>query len=620
MSDPADHAETLTGPDLSGRRADAATPQPAGGDGGGEDATDEDATETGQDQRPARPGNGPPAGTASAYAEGTGGGDSPPVLGGRYLLEELIASGGMASVWRAHDELLARTVAVKVLHAHLAADDAFRERFRREAVAAAKLSHPHVVSLYDTGTDDDRVYLVMEFVDGTTLRDVIADLGTLEADQVAAIGMKVASALAYAHQRGLVHRDVKPANILIGTDGSVKVADFGIAKVEEGDDGLTKTGMVLGTAAYVAPEQILSQPVDGRADQYALGIVLYEALTGQQPFKGDSPVATAALRLERQPLPVRSLRADVPRGLDAVIMRALARDPADRFASAEIMAETLAVWTSSDDTSRTAALALPSHGSPTADLGTAGLGPAVGTAARSGMRAGTPPTASRTRAVQPAGHPGTRSESFLRTEGRWLAPVLGLLLLAGLLVSVGLATGVIEPTTGGFPIRIATDRDGGEPAGEQPDPGAVQLTPATIAVFDPQGTGDERDQDLPNLLDGDPATTWRTQRYNSAPFGGLKDGVGFVLDLGAPAAVDEVRLHTTTPGVGVELRVAETPAPDVDGWTVIATGAESGEVVVLRPAEPVTTQHLLVWLTGPLAPSDGRFIAQYHAVEVVGRS
>jgi eukaryotic-like serine/threonine-protein kinase len=609
MSDP-DHSETLDADPTVASMSD-------GGQAAG--AGREDPVE----RTPGEPGDGP----------------EPSVLGGRYLLEERIASGGMASVWRAHDELLARTVAVKILHAHLAADQAFRERFRREAVSAAKLSHPNVVSLYDTGKDGDRVYLVMEYVDGTTLKDVIADLGMLEPDQVAAIGEKVARALGYAHQRGLVHRDVKPANILIGTDGTVKVADFGIAKAEEADDGLTRTGMVLGTAAYVAPEQILSQPVDGRTDQYALGIVLYEALTGRQPFKADSPVATAALRLEKSPLPVRSLRADAPRGFDALVMRTLARDPRDRFRSAEELADALAPWAGMADDTRTAALALPATGAsplrggrgraatPTSRPPNApsnaprnGHGRGSGTGRRDAWPGGPAGLRGDVATTGPAvGTAPRRSESFLRTEGRWLAPVLGLLLLAGVLVAVGLATGVIE-SADGFPIRIAQDRDGdGAPDDPVPPDDVGPVTPTGIEVFDPQGSGGERDGDLPNLLDGNPETTWRTQRYNSAPFGGLKEGVGFILDLGDPHVVDEVRLVTTTPGVGVQLRAADEPASTADGWTVVATSVEEGDVVTLRPAEPVTARFLLVWLTGPLAPGGGGFIAQYRSVEVQGR-
>jgi eukaryotic-like serine/threonine-protein kinase len=336
------------------------------------------------------------------------------VLGGRYLLEERVASGGMASVWRAHDEVLARTVAVKLLHDHLAADDGFRERFRREAIAAAKLTHPNVVSLYDTGTDGDFVFLVMEFIDGSTLKDVIREQGALDIARAASIGEQVARALDYAHSRGLVHRDVKPANILIGSDGAVKVADFGIAKADQHDD-LTKTGMVLGTAAYVAPEQIRGETVDGKADQYALAIVLYEALTGSQPFRGDTPVATAAQRLERDPLPLRSLRAAAPRSLDSVLMRALARDPRNRFPSTGAFADALAEFADAD-TGETAAL-----------VGGTGSMPRTATAA----------------APRATGGATAAKESFLRSEGRFLAPVLVLVLLAAALVGVGLATGVL---------------------------------------------------------------------------------------------------------------------------------------------------------------------------------
>ncbi|HWB71740.1 MAG TPA: protein kinase, partial [Egibacteraceae bacterium] len=296
------------------------------------------------DQVETLPGTDAGAASGSAPDQVTG----PHLLAGRYRLEERIASGGMAAVWRARDEVLARTVAVKILHDHLAADDAFRERFRREAIAAAKLTHANVVGLYDTGRDGHWVYLVMEFVDGVTLKDVISDVGWLEPGQAAAIGEKVARALAYAHDRGLVHRDVKPANILVAGDGTVKVADFGIAKAEEGEGDLTRTGMVLGTAAYVSPEQVLTQPVDGRADQYALACCLYEALTGQQPFRGESALATAALRLERDPPPPRSLRVDIPRELDAVVRQAMARSPDQRFESADTLADALAAFADAD--------------------------------------------------------------------------------------------------------------------------------------------------------------------------------------------------------------------------------------------------------------------------------
>lgn len=511
--------------------------------------------------------------------------EGPRVLTGRYLLEERVASGGMASVWRAHDEVLARTVAVKLLHDHLAADEAFRERFRREAIAAAKLTHSNVVSLYDTGTDGDCVYLVMEFIDGPTLKDVIREQGTLDIAQAATIGEQVARALDYAHSRGLVHRDVKPANILIRRDGTVKVADFGIAKADQVDD-LTKTGMVLGTAAYVAPEQIRGETVDGKADQYALAVVLYEAVTGQQPFRADTAVATAAQRLERDPLPVRSLRAGAPRALDAVLMRALSRDPRDRFPTAGAFADALAQFASGNGD--TAALVRADRPIDLGDDDATALGPGAG-------------------------------DSFLRSEGRFLAPVLGLLLLAAALVGVGLWTGVLEPGEDGFFPRIAGQEQTEEASPEETavEPAEIELA-ALPTVFDPFGSGVERDQDLPNLVDGNPETFWRTERYQRPAFGNLKPGVGFYVDLGAPHRVAAVTLRTVTPGVTVELRGAAEPAGDIDSWTPMARVDAAGEVIELQPDDSAPARYLLVWVTGELPQFEGGFAAGFSHISVTG--
>jgi tRNA A-37 threonylcarbamoyl transferase component Bud32 len=522
---------------------------------------------------------------------------SPRVLTGRYLLEERVASGGMASVWRAHDEVLARTVAVKLLHDHLAVDDDFRERFRREAIAAAKLTHPNVVSMYDTGADGDQVFLVMEFIDGSTLKDVIREQGGLDVEQAAAIGEQVARALDYAHSRGLVHRDVKPANILIGTDGAVKVADFGIAKADHGDD-LTRTGMVLGTAAYVAPEQIRGEAVDGKADQYALAIVVYEALTGRQPFKADTPVATAAQRLERDPLPVRSLRADAPRGLDAVLMRALARDPKDRFPTAGAFADALAEFAGAD-TGETAALV--------------GASPALGTS--SGGSGEHPPAGTGEHA------PASLGESFLRSEGRFLAPVLVLIVLAGALVGVGLATGVLETGQDG-PLPITWgERAQDDPADDEAAPEEEERVipvAATPQVMDPVD-GAERDHELPALVDGDATTTWRTDQYWSRAFGNLKDGVGFWLDLGAPHELRSVELQTTTPGLTLQVRVADPPAGTVDGWTVVGSVDDAAaETIQIPVAEGTVSQYVLVWITGDLPQYQSGFAAQFTQVTVRG--
>ena len=493
------------------------------------------------------------------------------VLDRRYALLRRIASGGMASVWEGHDEVLDRTVAVKLLHDHLAADEGFRERFRREAIAAAKLTHPYVVNLYDTGTDGERVYLVMEFVDGVTLKDVMTDLGMLPPGQAASIGERIARALDYAHERGLIHRDVKPANILIGDDGCVKVADFGIAKAEDSAD-LTKTGMVLGTAAYVAPEQITgADQVDGRADQYALGCMLYEALTGQQAFKGDSPVATAAKRLDADPPPLRSIRPDIPAGLEAIVLRSLERQPADRFPTAGAMADALAPF-ADVDTGQTAALSV-----------------AVSNVTQRVHR--------RTEPARPA----------RPARGGRMVLALAALLLIGAGVGVAVAFGLFEQTAPTAPTQ----------AEETPAATAVGPLSGALTTLDPQGDdGEENPEMLAALTDGDAETTWRTDIYRSTDFGGIKDGVGVVYRFDAPATVTSLRIANTTPGVNLEIYIADEPASDLAGWTRVATAQGAGERINL-PIKPVEAGAVLVWIVSPL-PDERR--AEFSELTVLGSS
>src|SRR6478735_4262822 len=255
---------------------------------------------------------------------------------GRYRLNRAIASGGMAEVWEATDETLARRVAVKLLHPHLARDESFVRRFRAEAVAAARLAHPSIVSVYDTFSADGMEAIVMELVVGTTMRADLDQHGPMRLEAVLAIGTQVADALGAAHASGLVHRDVKPANILLTADGRVLVADFGIAKAAEGND-LTVAGAMVGTAKYLAPEQVEGGAIDGRADLYSLGVVLYEALTGTPPFVGETDAATALQRLHRYPTEPRQLRPEIPVPVEAVVMQAMSRAPSDRFATAAAM-------------------------------------------------------------------------------------------------------------------------------------------------------------------------------------------------------------------------------------------------------------------------------------------
>ena len=261
-------------------------------------------------------------------------------LGGRYRLIELLGQGGMATIFRAVDTQLGRDVAVKLLRPEYLRDPDFSSRFRQEAQAAASLSHPNVVTVYDYGADASGPYIVMELVDGQDLATILKGSGALPPRQVARIGSAVARALAAAHAAGLVHRDVKPGNILIGRDGQVKVADFGIARAIA-EAQLTLPGMTMGSVHYFSPEQARGEPATASSDIYSLGIVLYEMLTGVRPFEGDSAASVGLARLSG-PVPDPTLvRASVPSELAAITRRALAVDPASRFSSAGSMADAL---------------------------------------------------------------------------------------------------------------------------------------------------------------------------------------------------------------------------------------------------------------------------------------
>ena len=256
------------------------------------------------------------------------------VFTGRYQIVRHLARGGMAEVYLARDLLLDRPVALKVLFPEFATDRSFVERFRREARSAANLNHPNIVSIYDWGEEEGTYFIVMEYVDGLTLRDVIRRQGQLEADRAAEIGADIAAALHFAHVGGVIHRDVKPGNVLI-TASQVKVTDFGIARAGDPAESLTQAGAVMGTATYFSPEQAQGHVVDPRTDVYSLGVVLYEMVAGRPPFTGDNPVSIAYQHVREEPGPPSRHNPDLPPAFDAIVAKAMAKNRANRYSSAE---------------------------------------------------------------------------------------------------------------------------------------------------------------------------------------------------------------------------------------------------------------------------------------------
>jgi serine/threonine-protein kinase len=441
----------------------------------------------------------------------------------------------MAQVWEGTDEILRRRVAVKLLHPHLAADATFVARFRQEAVAAARLAHPGIVSIYDTCSDDGGEAIVMELVPGPTLRQRLDEHVAIDPWQAAGLAAQVAEALDAAHRAGLVHRDVKPANVLLAGDGRVKVADFGIAKaVAEAD--LTQPGLMVGTAKYLAPEQVRGEAVDARTDIYSLGVVLYEMLCGRPPFVADTDAATALARLQRDPLRPRQVKASVPKALEEIVLRAMARDPADRYETAADL--------------RAALLAAGATPSSAPDLTTA-IGGADHTR--------TAPVPPRPGAAPPPSPPA--SPSFRQTERSWLVPTALVVVaaialgVAGLLLGRSGAGGLLDG------VRHAITGPADAPAVALPITGARAFDPVSLG-----GDGHENDEDARLVLDGDPSTAWRTEGYDDRDITKLKSGVGIVLTLDAGATLQALELDSPTNAWRAQIYVADAPPESLEGW------------------------------------------------------
>ncbi len=483
-------------------------------------------------------------------------------LSGRYRLEARIAAGGMSTVYKAIDETLERAVAVKLMHREIASDSDQLERFRREARAVAQLSHPHIVGVIDTGEDDGRPYIVFEYVEGETLKDLIRREGPLPVAEAIAYAIEIARALGAAHARHIVHRDVKPQNVLIDAEGSAKVTDFGIARTLE-EDGLTADGRVLGTTDYVSPEQALGQAVTGQSDLYSLGIVLYEMLTGEVPFTGENQVAVAMKHVREEIPDVAVMRPGISAALASVLDTATAKHETDRYADDREMIA---------DLERVLA-----H--ETARAGT--------------TRADEPTTTAQATSVLRTLPADTQRAMPLRARPR----ATKLALLALVLVAVAVVA-----------LFVVTNTHKGEGTVTQKAQTAAPKTPQKVSLcsqcahdYNPDALGGSAKTQNPtlvgNAIDGDRTTAWVTQTYYDDVLG--KPGVGLWVKT-KPVAAGSMKLDTQTPGYSVSI-YGSTTTPDQNaftGWTKVGSVAKvAGAQTIHLRTQGVKYRYYLVWIT-----------------------
>jgi tRNA A-37 threonylcarbamoyl transferase component Bud32 len=485
------------------------------------------------------------------------------VLSGRYRLESKLGSGGMSTVYLATDETLERRVAVKVLHAEISDQPDQIERFRREARAVAKLSHPNVVSVIDAGQDAGHPYIVFEYIEGETLKQRIERLGRLPLDESAAYAIEVGRGLAAAHGRRLVHRDVKPQNVLIDPEGRAKVTDFGIARSLEAK-GLTATGRVLGTTDYVAPEQAMGQDIDARSDIYSLGVLLYEMLTGEVPFRAETQVGVA-MKHVNEPLPaVESRRHEVSAALAAVVETATAKNPEQRYGTIAAMLR---------------------------DLESA-LEVEVSRAGRS--------TGEVTTVLDSVPAPRRRVLTRRRMS------------VAGILLVLAAAAAAVA-------IVVFTSTTGEEDKQEAEGGPAVTELQAASDFDPPPGDGEEHGDEVRLAIDGNPTTAWSTETYTADDLG--KPGVGLYVDAGKPVTAEALEVRTDTPGWDTEVYgTADDPPPEtIEEWgnpIGAASGVTGREEIPLDMTARL--RYYLIWITSPApSPDDDGFLVHISEVRLL---
>jgi eukaryotic-like serine/threonine-protein kinase len=471
----------------------------------------------------------------------------------------------MSTVYLALDQTLERSVAVKVLHAGISDQPDQIERFRREARAVAQLSHPNVVAVIDAGEDGGHPYIVFEHVEGETLKQRIDRLGRLPVDEAAAYAIEIGRGLAAAHARRLVHRDVKPQNVLIDAEGRAKVTDFGIALSLE-SDGLTKTGRVLGTTDYVSPEQAMGQDVDARSDIYSLGILLYEMLTGQPPFQAETLVGVAMKHVNERMPDIQDARPQVSAALSAVIERATEKEPKRRYPDMAAMLTDL-------------------EGALDVEVTRAGGATGEATAVIDSV-----------------------PERRRLLPGRKVSVAGILLVLAAAAVALGIAA-------------LTGDEEKRKPAEPGAPPSGAVIELVSAEDFDPEGDNEEHSEEVELAIDGNSDTSWTTETYDAGPGLDLsgKSGVGMVVDAGEPVAAREMTIQSSVGGWSGEVYgAADGPPTDLAEWgspIATITDAEAEETVTLDATSE--SQFYLLWITD-LAEGEGGFVVEIGEIELTG--